>query len=91
VSAVFTVGAAIGLGLSIVEAGLRSGSMSSLMSFARQRPLAFLRPAASFLFFVLTRNAWLTAIGQAALIVAVSRTNRAQGGPEETAHPSNRS
>jgi hypothetical protein len=30
-----------------------------------------LRPASSFLFFILTGNAWLTAIGQTVLILAV--------------------
>jgi len=64
-------GAAIGLALALVEGFLRSGGGLRPRAWVTANPLELLRPASSFLFFVLTGNAWLTAIGQAALIVAV--------------------
>lgn len=64
-------GAAIGLGLALVERYSLSRGAVRPRAWAAANPLALLRPAASFLFFVFTGNAWLTALGQAALIVAV--------------------
>ncbi len=69
-------GAAFGLGLALMEGFLRGGGAVRPRAWAAANPLALLRPAASFLFFVLTGNAWLTAIGQAALIVAVGALDR---------------
>jgi hypothetical protein len=65
-------GAAIGLGLMVLEGYLHSGTRSVPRIWASSQPLALLRPVASFLFFILTRNAWLTALAQAGLVLALS-------------------
>jgi hypothetical protein len=64
-------GAAVGLVLALLEGFLRSGGAVRPQAWAAANPLALLRPASSFLFFILTGNAWLTAIGQTVLILAV--------------------
>jgi len=65
-------GAAIGLGLMVLEGYLRAGNRGAPRTWVSSQPLGLLRPAASFLFFILTRNAWLTALAQAGLILALS-------------------
>jgi hypothetical protein len=65
-------GAAIGLGLALVEGYLRSATRGAPRIWASSQPLALLRPVGSFLLFVLTRNIWLTALAQAGLILALS-------------------
>jgi hypothetical protein len=65
-------GSVIGLALALVEGYLRWGSTGALRIWAASHPLALLRPAGSFLLFVLTRNIWLTALAQAGLILALS-------------------
>lgn len=73
-------GAAIGLALAWVEGFLRRGGPVGPRAWAKANPLRLLRPAASFLLFVVTGNAWLTAIGQALLIVAVAALGRRREG-----------
>lgn len=73
-------GAAVGLALSLAEGYGRLGGGRRPRAWAAAHPLALLRPAASFLFFLLTGNAWLTTLGQAGLILAIQALSRRERG-----------
>ena len=77
-------GAAIGLGLSLVEAHLRKGTRGGPRFWAFSESLALLRPAGSTLLFILTRNVWLTALAQAGLILALSALSSAGRGQNDS-------